>query len=68
MKEAFEEYLKINLAESFGENHTSEIYSNGWVYLTGLSCQHPHPHRHFTFEEFVERCQKDENFNKRFVK
>ena len=67
MKESYEEYLKLPIGNihNFRDN---ELLKNNWMVYTGRSFAPPHPHRHFTFEEFVERCNKDEIFHKRFIK
>ena len=39
----------------------SRIYPK-YVKITGRSFSHPHPHRHFTFEEFIDCLYKDGNF------
>ena len=39
----------------------SRIYPK-YVVLTGRAFRAPHPHRHYTFEEFVDRLNEDPNF------
>lgn len=51
LKNAYDEYLKIDLATP---SHKSIIYDNGWYIATGRSFASPRPHRHFKFDEFVE--------------
>jgi len=38
------------------------LYKKGWCILTGLSFCAPHPHRHFTEEEFNLRIKEDNDF------
>ena len=68
LEEAYKEYLKMPKAKSSGFNRDSEIYSNNWCVLTGLAFMHPHTHRHFTFEEFIENCNNNETLYNRFIK
>lgn len=51
-------YLSIELP-SVG--HKSWIYPN-YVIITGLALCSPHPCRHFTFDEFVEKLYSDNEF------
>lgn len=64
-KAGYEEYLKLPKA---GPRTNSELYSNNWCILNGRSIIHPHPHRHYTFIEFVYYCGKDINLYNRFIK
>lgn len=64
LKLGYEEYLKLPKS-GFSE---TELYANGWYIMTGMSIIHPHPHRHYTFLEFVYWCGKDENLYNRFIK
>lgn len=41
----------------------SRIYPD-YVVLTGRACIAPHPHRHYSFEEFIDKLNKDPNFKK----
>jgi hypothetical protein len=54
----YEYYKTIPLA-SIG--HHSRIYPK-YVVITGRSFCYPHPHRYFTFEEFVDKLYSDPNF------
>ena len=65
LKLGYEEYLK--LPKCSGVNREAELYTKEWCLLTGLSCVHPHPHRHYTFLEFVYYCGKDETLFDRFL-
>lgn len=49
-------YLSIPLEE---RGNRSRIYPD-YVVITGRSIIHPHPHRHYTFDEFVDKF--DDNF------
>jgi hypothetical protein len=64
----YEEYLKLPKAECSGVNRESELYTNRWYIMMGRSIVDPHPHRHYTFLEFVYWCGKDENLYDRFLK
>lgn len=39
----------------------SRIYPK-YVVITGRAFCAPHPHRHYTFEEFVDKLNEDPNF------
>ena len=39
----------------------SRIYPD-YVVITGRAFKCPHPHRHYTFEEFVNKLNEDYNF------
>ncbi len=65
LKNGYDEYLKLPKA---GRNINSELYNNQWCFLTGMSIISPHPHRHFTFLEFVFHCGKDITLYNRFIK
>ena len=41
----------------------SRIYPN-YVVITGRAICYPHPHRYFTFEEFVDKLYTDPDFRK----
>jgi hypothetical protein len=51
-------YCSLSLAT---RTDKSRIYPK-YVKITGRSFSHPHPHRYFTFEEFIDCLYKDENF------
>lgn len=42
-------------------SNQSRIYPD-YVVITGRAFRAPHPHRHYTFEEFVDRLNEDPNF------
>lgn len=39
----------------------SRIYPE-YVVITGRAFRAPHPHRHYTIEEFIDKLEKDPNF------
>lgn len=51
-------YLSIPL---WTIQNQSLIYPD-YVKLTGRAFKAPHPHRHFSFEEFVDKLDSDEKF------
>ena len=53
MKEKYQKYLLIPKFDRRTKDSVINIYSTGWSMLTGRAIIAPHPHRHFTFEEFV---------------
>lgn len=63
---AYQEYLKLPLA-TFNDIHENEIYNNGWYQVTGRRIIAPHPHRHYTFLEFVYHCGRDKNLHTKFL-
>jgi hypothetical protein len=42
-------------------NNPSRIYPK-YVVITGRACSAPHPHRHYSFEEFIDKLNEDSNF------
>ena len=42
-------------------NYPSRIYPK-YVVITGRSCSAPHPHRHYSFNEFLDKLYTDKNF------
>lgn len=54
----YELYTSIPLREI---GKLSRIYPK-YVVITGRACCAPHPHRHYTFEEFVDKLNEDPNF------
>ena len=44
-------------------NNPSRIYPK-YVIITGRSFSAPHPHRHYSFEEFVDKLNDDSDFRK----
>jgi len=64
LKYGYEEYLKLPKAK---RNKDTDIYLNKWCVITGKSIIPPHPHRHFTFLEFVYFCGQDASLWNRFL-
>ena len=54
----YELYCSLSLATVTDK---SRIYPK-YVKITGRSFSHPHPHRHFTFEEFIDKLNEDSHF------
>ena len=54
----YEYYLSI---PKWSRRTQSWIYPD-YVVLTGRAFRAPHPHRHYTFEEFVDKLKEDPNF------
>jgi hypothetical protein len=67
LKNGYDEYLKLPTAKLDGVNRHAELYENKWCILKGRSFAYPHPHRHYTFLEFVYMCGKKEDLHKRFI-
>lgn len=57
----YELYLSINLRPLHGLKRWSRLYPE-YVVRTGLAFCAPHPHRHYTFDEFIEKLEEDPNF------
>lgn len=47
----------------WSRENQSRIYPY-YVVLTGRAVCAPHPHRHYSFEEFVDKLNADPNFKK----
>lgn len=58
-------YKSIKLRPDNGKRW-SDLYPH-YVYLTGRAIMAPHPHRHFTFEEFVEELRADNSMLRDFL-
>lgn len=58
----YELYLSINLRPLHDLKRWSRLYPR-YVVITGRAFAPPHPHRHYTFEEFVGKLNEDPNFN-----
>ena len=48
------------------------IQKRSWIYpeyviRTGRSFAAPHPHRHYTFEEFIDKLYSDPEFKKKLL-
>lgn len=59
--ELYAKYKLMPLA-TVADHRASHIYNEKWVVQTGLSIVAPHPHRHYTLEEFEEKLNKDAKF------
>ena len=57
----YELYLSINLRPLYGLKRWSRLYPK-YVVITGRAFVAPHPHRHYTFEEFVDKLEEDPDF------
>jgi len=57
--QAYEKYVKLPLANVV---KPSAIYDRAYVVFTGLSIISPHPHRHFTYDEFLKKYEADQTF------
>ena len=49
------------------------IFKRSWIYpkyviITGRSFCRPHPHRHYSFEEFLDKLYSDSEFKKKLLK
>ena len=42
-------------------DNPSRIYPK-YVVITGRSFSAPHPHRHYTFDQFIDKLYTDKNF------
>lgn len=49
-----------------GLKRWSRLYPE-YVVLTGRACVAPHPHRHYTFEEFLDKLNEDPEFKKKLL-
>jgi hypothetical protein len=46
------------------------MWNRSWIYpdyvaIIGRAFKAPHPHRHYTFEEFVDKLHSDPEFRKK---
>ena len=63
--EAYENYTNYPLATLRDEN-INILYQNivkGWCMLIGFAFVPPHPTRHLTKEEFINKCKTDSEFS-----
>jgi hypothetical protein len=68
LDEAYETYTNYPLA-TIQDHHTNILYQNrdkGWCLLNGRSMVSPHPTRHLTQEEFINKCKTDTEFSERW--
>jgi thymidylate synthase len=66
--DAYKNYTKYPLA-TIHDHHTNILYQNmdkGWCMLNGRSMVSPHPTRHLTQEEFINRIKTDDEFAKKW--
>jgi thymidylate synthase len=64
--DAYKNYTKYPLA-TIHDHHTNILYQNrdkGWCLLNGRSMVSPHPTRHLTQEEFINKIKTDDEFAK----
>lgn len=65
---AYVEYRELPKGEIAGRNRGQEnIYNTGWCVHTGMACISPHPHRHYTHQEFYEQLGIDKTLADRFL-
>lgn len=57
--ELYEKYLLLPLATVI---KPSVLYDRHYIVQTGMSILPPDPHRHYTFDEFVEKYESDDKF------
>ena len=66
--EVYEGYLNYPLA-TIHDHRTNILYQNidkGWCMLNGRSMVSPHPTRHLTQEEFINKCKTDPEFSEKW--
>lgn len=66
--DAYKAYTKYPLA-TMTDHHTNILYKNldkGWCMLSGRSMSSPHPTRHLTKDEFIDKIKTDDEFTKRW--
>jgi hypothetical protein len=66
LKMGYKEYLTLPKA-TIQDHRKNEIYTNGWYIMTGRSMISPHPHRHYTFLEFVYHCGNKNSLYQKFI-
>jgi hypothetical protein len=57
--ELYDKYLNMPLASPV---RPTPLYDKGYVIHTGMAYFSPHPHRHYTFEEFTEAFSSNNRF------
>jgi hypothetical protein len=68
LDEAYKNYTKYPLA-TIRDHRTNILYQNrdkGWCVLNGRSMVSPHPTRHLTQQEFINKCKTDTEFSERW--
>ena len=66
--ESYGNYLNYPLA-TIHDHRTNILYKNigkGWCMLNGRSMVSPHPTRHLTKEEFINKCKTDTEFSEKW--
>jgi hypothetical protein len=66
--EVYENYTKYPLA-TIHDHRTNILYQNrdkGWCVLNGRSMVSPHPTRHLTQQEFINKCKTNPEFSERW--
>ena len=66
--EAYEDYTNYPLA-TIQDYRTNILYQNkdkGWCKRNGRSVVSPHPTRHLTKDEFVNKCKNDSEFSQKW--
>ena len=66
--EVYENYTNYPLA-TIHDHHTNILYQNidkGWCMLNGRSIISPHPTRHLTQEEFINKCKNNPEFSEKW--
>jgi thymidylate synthase len=66
--DCYKNYTKYPLA-TIHDHHTNILYQNrdkGWCLLNGRSMVSPHPTRHLTQEEFINKIKTDDEFAKKW--
>jgi thymidylate synthase len=66
--DAYKNYTNYPLA-TIQDHHTNLLYQNrdkGWCRLNGRSIVSPHPTRHLTQEEFINKIKTDDGFAKKW--
>ena len=64
----YELYTSIELrpSDADGLKRWSRLYPK-YVVITGRAFSAPHPHRHYTFEEFIDKLYSDPEFKKKLL-
>lgn len=57
----YELYTSIQLTPLYGLKRWSRLYPE-YVVITGRAFMAPHPHRYYTFDEFIDKLNEDPNF------
>ena len=66
--DAYKNYTNYPLA-TIHDHHTNILYQNrdkGWCMLNGRSMTSPHPTRHLSQEEFIDKIKTDDEFAKKW--